>query len=274
MSNITDILFSAQGGQLVDNLAQRFGLSNEQIEAAIKALIPALSLGMQNAANQADSLEKLVVAVAHPAHVAAFDNPEAHTDESAAQGRELIASLFGSSAAAGQVAQLAARESGVRPDILAQLLPLLAPIVLGGLSKALSGQGLGGILGQLASSGALGSVLGQLTGAAPGGAGGSAAAPGGGGLLGGLLGALLGGSGGGGLLGSILGGGRAPAPGPAAPQRSPQGSALPGGFDPATLQAALEQIKKSLQPGAATASASHDADLQDVLGKVFGPAAR
>jgi hypothetical protein len=45
---------------------------------------------------------------------------------------------------------------------------------------------------------------------------------------------------------------------------------LPGGLDPATLQAALEQIKKSLNPGGAiSASPGQNAELQDVLDKVF-----
>jgi hypothetical protein len=68
------------------------------------------------------------------------------------------------------------------------------------------------------------------------------------------------------LLGSLLGGGGAPAaPGGAAGQPR-----LPGGLDPATLQAALEQIKKSLNPGGPIAAApGQGAELQDVLDKVF-----
>ena len=45
---------------------------------------------------------------------------------------------------------------------------------------------------------------------------------------------------------------------------------LPGGLDPATLQAALEQIKKALHPaGASGAAPGQTAELQDVLDKVF-----
>ena len=260
MSNITDIVSSAQGGQLVDNLAQRFGLSHEQMDAAVKALVPALAIGLQNAAGNPDSLQHVIAAVAQPAHYSAFENPDAaYAEDNVANGRDLVENLFGSSAAAGQVAQLASRESGVRPDILQQLLPILAPIILGGLFKSLKNKGLDGILGSLASSGGLGSVLGNLTsaGAPSGGASAPAPAPGGGGLLGGLLSLLL---------GAFLGG-RRPAPAPTAP---PPASPLPGGFDRATLEAALEQIKNTFQPGAA-ANANHNAELEDVLSKVFGP---
>jgi hypothetical protein len=247
---------SAQGGQLIDNLAQRFGLSHEQMDAAVTALIPAISLALQNAASSPDSLQRVISAVTHTPHLAAYENPDAaYSDVSVAQGRDLVAHLFGSSAAAGQVAQLAARESGVRPDILMQLLTILAPIILGGLSKSFNSQGLGGILGSLASSGALGSLLDSLRGGAGAPAAPAPAAPKGGGLLGGLLSALL---------GSLLSGRSAPTPPP------PPASPLPGGFDSATLQAALEKIKQTFQPGAAGAS-SPNSELEEVLSKVFRP---
>ena len=280
MSNITDILSSAQDGRLIDNLSDRFGLTPEQMEAAVKALIPALSIGLQNAANEPASLEKIIGAVNQPAHHAAFDNADiAHSDDNIDQGRELLAQLFGSGSEAGQVVQLAARETGLRPGLLSQLLPVLASVVLGGLFKSFNSQGLGGILGQLANSGALGSILGQLTGAPSAPQAGPAAPQGGGGLLGRLLGSLLGGGRGGaggglgGLLGSILGG-RRPTVARDSYEPAPTETAHPGGLDPATLEAALEQIKKTLQPGGGATNAGHYSELEDVLGKVFGPGKR
>jgi len=258
MSTVTELLATAQDGRLLDNLADRFGLSRDQIAAAVDALTPALEAGLGKAAQDPAALEKLIGAVTHPTHQAAFDDAEtAHSDDSVAQGREVVSHLFGSSAAAGQVAQIAARDAGLRPDLLAQLLPVLASVVFGGLFKSFAGQGLGGVLASLAGSGALNSILGALLSgglAAPTQGAPSSAGGGFGGLLGGLLGALL-------------GGGRASAPSNAAPA----GPALPAGLDPADLQSAFNQIKKTLQPGA-PASSSAQADLEDVLGKVFGPA--
>ena len=217
MSYLDEILQSAQGGQLVSNLAQRFGLSDEQMDRAIKALSPALEVGLSNAAEQPLLFEKVLGDIASPLRAAAFDDPGAAQDaDSLAQSRQLLEDLFGSPAAAGQVVQVAARESGLRPDILSQLLPVLVSVLIGGLFKNVSNRGLGGVLGQLVSSGALGSILEQMLGGgrasqpepAPmptprGGATGGAT--GGGGLLGGLLGSIL---------GSLLGGGRRPAPDP------------------------------------------------------------
>ena len=263
MSTIEDILVSAQGGKLIDNLAQSFGLSSEQIRSAITALAPALALGLRNAAQNPEVLNKVVDGLAHPTYAAAFvDHSVACCEETATLGQGAITQLFGSNSAAGQVAQIAARDAGLRPDILTQLLPVLASVVLGGLSKSLTDKGLGPILGQIAGGGGLEAILGQLAG------GGAPAprpqqvpqAPAGGGL-GGLLG---------GLLGALLGGARGPAGGaPSAP--SPSG--LPGGLDPASIQSAIELIKKTLAqggpaPGASPAGRQH-AELQDVLDRVF-----
>jgi hypothetical protein len=291
MSSVADILVNAQDGKLVENLAQNLGLSAEQADAAVKALAPALAMGLANAANDPGALEKIIAGAAQPeTHQAAFFHADAaHSDDMLEEGRAILTQLFGSSDASGKIAQVAARETGLRPDILSQLLPVLASVVLGGLFKNLNSQGLGPIFEQIVKGGGLGEILGKLGGAAGGGAtqggaaggglsdileqlarnagaGGGQAAPqsGGGSGLGGLLG---------GLLGALLGGGGARAQRPGGP--SPAPSPTPAGLDPATLQAALEQLKKILAPaGSASAPKSggggYDTDLQDVLGQVFG----
>ena len=276
MSIVTEILSSAQGGKLIENLAGSMGLSIEQTQAAVEALTPALALGLRNAATNPAVLEQVVAGVVHPTHRGSYDDPAvAHGEQAGELGQAAVAHLFGSGSAAGQVAQIAARDSGLRPDILSRLLPVLASVVLGGLFKSFNNQGLGSILGQIAGGGGLGSILGQLGGAMT-----SSPAPQqSGGGLGGLLGALLGGGqqGGGGLLGGLLGavlGGGAAAQRGAAPSGGVSGggapAGLPGGLDPATLQAALEQIKNSLHPGGASGAApGQTAELQDVLDKVF-----
>jgi len=296
MSYLDEILQSAQGGQLVSNLAQRFGLSDEQMDRAIKALSPAFEVGLSNAAEQPLLFEKVLGDIASPLRATAFDDPGAVQDaDSLAQSRQLLEDLFGSPAAAGQVVQVAARESGLRPDILSQLLPVLVSVLIGGLFKNVSNRGLGGVLGQLVSSGALGSILEQMLGGgrasqpepAPtptpqGGATGGATR--GGGLLGGLLGSIL---------GSLLGGGRRPAPDPyggplggplGGPVVGPMGGpldldpgagrsqGLPDDMDQASVQQAIEEIKKTLQigRGGGGENAGARSDFESILGQMFG----
>ncbi len=287
MSYLDEILQSAQGGQLVSNLAQRFGLSDEQMDRAIKALAPALEVGLSNAAEQPALFEKVLGDIASPLRAGAFDDPGAAQDaDSLAQSRQLLADLFGSPAAAGQVVQVAARESGLRPDILSQLLPVLVSVLIGGLFKNVSNRGLGGVLGQLVSSGALGSILEQMLGGArtpqpepapmPTPRGG---ATGGGGLLGGLLGSIL---------GSLLGG-RRTAPdsyggptsdagglgrgGPLDLDRGPgRSQGMPEDMDQASIQQAIEEIQKTLQigRGGGGENAGARSDFESILGQMFG----
>jgi hypothetical protein len=292
MSYLDEILQSAQGGQLVSNLAQRFGLSDEQMDRAIKALSPALEVGLSNAAEQPLLFEKVLGDIASPLRAAAFEDPAAAQDaDSLAQSRQLLEDLFGSPAAAGQVVQVAARESGLRPDILSQLLPVLVSVLIGGLFKNVSNRGLGGVLGQLVSSGALGSILEQMLGGgrasqpepAPmptphGGATGGETR--GGGLLGGLLGSIL---------GSLFGGGRRPAPDPyggpvGGPVGGPMGGpldldpgagrsqGLPDDMDQASIQQAIEEIKQTLQigRGGGGENAGARSDFESILGQIFG----
>ena len=47
MMNLFDIMQSAQNGRAMPNLAQQYGLSLQQTQAALDALLPAFSMGLQ-----------------------------------------------------------------------------------------------------------------------------------------------------------------------------------------------------------------------------------
>ncbi|MFO1102588.1 MAG: DUF937 domain-containing protein [Methylocystis sp.] len=279
MSYLDEILQSAQGGQLVANLAQRFGLTAEQMEGAIKALAPALEIGLSNAAEQPAMFQRLLGDIASPGRAAAFDDPSAaHDIDSVAQSRQLLDDLFGSPAAVGRIVQVAARESGLRPDILSQLLPILVSVLIGGLFKNIGTSGLGGVLGQLVNSGALGSILEQMLGGGRAPEPAPTPTPRGGGLGGGLGGIL------GSILGSLLGGGRRPAPGP---YRGPADDTGGGPFDldpgrgssqgtpemdQASIKQAIEDIKKTLQigRGGQGETAAARSDFESIIGQILG----
>lgn len=252
MSTINDIVHSAQGGQIIENLSHRFGLASWQTEAAVVALIPALSAGLQKAAERPDSLGPVIGAASDPQHQAAFESAElAHSQASVEGGGAIVDHLFGSASAAGQIAQLASRESNVRADILQQLLPVLASIVAGGLSRTLEQQGQGSLLGRLAAPSAAEPEPSPAPQAAP--------APPAGGLV-----ALLSG-----VVAALFGGKPTPASAPASQPAAP--NAEVSGTD--ALQEALDQIRKTFAAGA-PASADHQASLDELFGQVFGSARR
>jgi hypothetical protein len=170
------------------------------------------------------------------------------------------------------MAQKMSAATGLSPAILAQMFPVVASVILGGLTKSLQTQGFGGILGQFANAlqqggaGGFGSILGQILGggqtpSSPGQAPGQTAA--GGGL--------------GGVLGNIIGSFFGQQPGQPAPQtqagQTPAGPAsgfpsIPG-FDANHLQASFEALTKMFQPGVPTAP-SQESNLESEIGNIMG----
>ena len=174
--NLNDIIQAAQGGQGVNNLASQFGLSPDQAQSAIQAMIPAFSTGLQNAVQDPSSLGGLLSHLASGAHLGSYADPSQATAATGAGGAAL-GQIFGSQEIVAQLAQRASQMSGVDAQTIEQMMPVVASMLVGGLSHSLNSQGLGGVIGELASAatapGGLASTLGQ-SGA-------------GGGLLGGLV---------------------------------------------------------------------------------------
>jgi hypothetical protein len=242
MFNLNDILQSAQGGEAINNIAQRFGLSPEQAQSAVQALIPALSAGLTKAAANPGTLGSVISAVNDSTHQASFNDPNAAQSPAATdKSNDTLSAILGSNHIIQQIVQRASAVTGIRPDILMQMLPVIATVVIGGLATSLKNQGLGGMLGQLATAaeqGNLGSVLG-------GAAGGTTAGSSGGGLMGMLTN----------LLGGLLGG-----------QSSGSGA---GAAANSSLGGALNSLTNMFQTGNLPSNISQSG-LQDEIGKILG----
>ncbi len=207
MFNLNEIIQNAQDGKAVDNLAQQFGISPDQAQAAVHALIPAISAGLLQKAQSA-GFGGIISAITDADHRASFSNPGAAQSDTAVQkGTDVVNDMFGSSHITQQIAQQASAVTGLRPDVLAQMLPVIVSIALGGLAKSAENQGFAGELGQLASAA--------------------------GGQSGGILGMLTS------LLGSLFGGAPAAGSGPAATQSTLD--SLTKMFQPGTLPAEIGQ---------------------------------
>jgi hypothetical protein len=245
MFNLNDILQSAQGGQAINNIAQRFGLSPEQAQAAVQALIPALSAGLTKAAANPGSLGSVISAVTDSTHQASFNDPNTAQSPAATQkSNDTLSQILGSNHIIQQIVQRASAVTGIRPDILMQMLPVIATIAIGGIAESLKNQGLGGMLGQLANAaeqGNLGSILGGATGSAAG-------TSGGGGLMS-ILNSLLGGLFGGGSTGGATGGGAA--------------------AGNSSLNSALNSLTNMFQTGNLPSNIAQSG-LQDEIGKILG----
>ncbi len=163
MMNLFEIMQSAQSGQALPNLAQQYGLSLQQTQAALDALLPAFSMGLQRQTRDPyafGSLAQMMTASPY----ARFFEAGGYGIPAGAQnaGNDVLSQLFGSREVSQAIAAQAAATSGVSQAILKQMLPVIAAMLMGGLSKTSNNEGLGGILGQFAEM-----MRGQMPGMQP-----------------------------------------------------------------------------------------------------------
>lgn len=249
--SLNDIVQSAQGGQAIDNIAARFGLSPDQAQNAVKALLPAFQMGLQNTAS-GGGLGSILQHLGNGAHQQSYADPGAAQSTAATQGGgSILGDIFGGHATTGQVAQQASAQSGVSAAVIQAMMPVLASIVMGGLFHGAQAGGLGGILqsvlGSAMGGGGFGSAAGGSTQPA-------APPPAEEGGLGGLIGSVLGGLFGGGGSGPAAAG---PGPAPSVPAPAPAGS---------NADAALDQFSQMFQAGT-PADPQHEASLANILGR-------
>ncbi|MGE3363155.1 MAG: DUF937 domain-containing protein [Rhizobiaceae bacterium] len=250
--NLFDMLAGAQGGNGFDALAKQFGLSHQQTQSAVEALMPAFSNAFRQNAADPNGLGSLLTALASGQHAKyAQDAAKAFSPQGMAEGNGILGHLFGSKELSRAVAAQASQATGIGQDTLKQMLPAIASMLMGSLFKQTNNQmqagtfgasnPLGEIIEQMMKQGGgrsapqqsdnpLGDILGQILG------GGQGGQSGGGNPMGDILGQILKGGGQsrqapqgqgdnplGDILGQILGGGRQQAePEDDAPQRRPQ----------------------------------------------------
>ena len=169
--NLNDIIQSAQGGAGLQNLATQFGLSPEQTQAAVQAIIPALSHGLQRTAQDPGALSGVVNEIGSGAHAGSYSDP-AQTGAAVDAGTGALGQIFGGPGVTNQITQQISNVSGLSPAIIASLLPAVTSMVMGGLAHAMNQQGQGAALNPGAASGGggiFGSLISAVTGALGGG---------------------------------------------------------------------------------------------------------
>ena len=141
---LLDILAQAQGGQAVQQVARQFGLSEEQSALAFEMLAPVIASGMRRNVGQEGGYDALINALSSGRHERYFDDPDAiQFGNVQADGNNILGHIFGSKDVSRGVAQQLSGSSGIGSAILKQLLPVIASMVLGSLTKRM-GSGSGG----------------------------------------------------------------------------------------------------------------------------------
>lgn len=163
----------------VGGLASQFGLSPDQANAAVGALLPAV-LGGLHKTEENGSL----------GNIAEIVNGMGAPHEDIDGGNNILGQIFGSKEVSREVASQASAQTGISDTILKAMLPVVAALVAQQVSKKMGGGIMGGLAGSVLASvigggtaaaaptqgGGLADVLGGLAGAF-GQSGGQAAAP-------------------------------------------------------------------------------------------------
>jgi len=151
--NIIDLVLNAQNGSAARTAGQQVGLSPDQTTAALSALVPALTAGLQRNATQPGGLDALVSALAKGRHTQYVDDPDAiRRADTVTDGNAILGHILGSKDASRAVAAQAAAQTGLSADVLKKLLPIVATMVMGSLAKKQSapmGGGAGDLLSML-----------------------------------------------------------------------------------------------------------------------------
>jgi len=191
----------------VQDIASKIGADQDEVNNAIKTLVPALVGGLaQNVQSNDIDSSKLESAVQQQGASGLLDGGVNVEQVDEKEGDNLVAHLFGGNDSNAVASALAGQGAG-SGDLIKKLLPILAPIVLAYIGKQLTNGGGGAAPAQqpqeqASGGGGLGDILGSILARAGGGGGGGG---GGDNPLGSILGSVIGGQQGG-AIGDILGG--------------------------------------------------------------------
>ena len=160
--NLQDLI--TRNPDLVRQVAASVGANEGDALRGIQELLPALTRGMRNNTQQPGGLDALIGALSRGQHASRIDDlSQLGKPEAVLDGNAILGHVFGSRDASKNVAGHAAGRSGLDPDLLKRLLPVLASVVMGTLAKQ-QGQQPGGFGTQAGGAGGVdaGDLLGQL----------------------------------------------------------------------------------------------------------------
>lgn len=172
--NLLEMIMSAQGGASAQQAGSTLGLNQSQTQQAIGALLPAISSALKKNTSNPQGFAQLMEALKGGSHQQYVDDPQTMTQEGTiADGNAILGHLFGSKDVSRAVAGRAAEQTGIGADLLKKMLPLVATMAMGSLSKQTAAPSMQSQLASLAmqqmlgggsQSSGLGSLLGGLLG--------------------------------------------------------------------------------------------------------------
>jgi hypothetical protein len=129
-------LLGADNGAAVDQISRQLGLETSQTTSALEALLPMVAAGVQRNASSGTGLESLLGALTGGGAGNAVDVlSQLGQPTAAAGGNDILGQIFGSKDVSREVAARASAQTGIGPEILKAMLPMVATMVMGAVAK-------------------------------------------------------------------------------------------------------------------------------------------
>jgi len=151
------------GGDNLRKIGKQLGLDESDLGRVLEQVVPALGQGLKRNTQGAGGLDSLAGALSSGGHQRYLGDIDAVLSGAGiSEGNGILGHIFGSKDVSRKVAGQAAAATGVKDDVIKQLLPMVATLVMGTLNRktdsgAQLGTGganpLGGLAGLLDSDG-------------------------------------------------------------------------------------------------------------------------
>lgn len=134
--NLLETILSASGGSAITEIAKKVGLDAGQAGDILKHLTPALGRGLQRNTASQGGLDALINALGKGQHDRYLDDPRSVTaDDAINDGNGILGHIFGSKDVSRNVARHASEQTGISDSLIKKMLPMVAALAMGALSK-------------------------------------------------------------------------------------------------------------------------------------------
>jgi len=133
---LLDMVLSVENAGVLKQLGTTFGIGEAETKNAVTQMLPALSRGLAQNSSKPDGFAALMSALSGGGHDKYLDDPQAvGRAETITDGNKILGHLLGSKDVSRQVASHAANETGMDVGIMKKMLPVVATMAMGALSK-------------------------------------------------------------------------------------------------------------------------------------------
>jgi len=141
--SLLDTILTAGGGNALQQLALRGQVTEAESTDAVSRMLPALTNSLHANAAREGGLETLMWALTRGHHQRYLEEPASLAQGATIEdGNKILGHLLGSPDASRQVAAQVASDSGIDVGAVKRMLPLMATLTMGALSKQSQSSGL------------------------------------------------------------------------------------------------------------------------------------